>query len=342
MQQAQHRVEHTAEHHRGALGACVGLGELHLGQLQVPVAQLVPREVVERLARLTEFVGVEGGVDLGAHRVEPVDDPAVGVGEGLARGHLAGARAVHQRELGGVEQLGYEAARGQRVRVADGQIAAGLGAAGQGEAQRVGAVGVDPVERVDAVAARLRHLLAVLVADQAVQEHVFERHLLLAALTGGPTRRPTTAPHGIAPRCCDRGIVADVHAEHHHPGHPEEQDVVTGDEHAGGIELRQLGGRVGPAHRGERPQTRGEPGVEHVGVLHPALRRFLAGAEAHDLAFGAVPDRDAVTPPQLPRDAPVVHVVDPVEPARFLAGRVDLHIAFAHGVAERPWPGCRP
>ena len=61
--------------------------------------------------------------------------------------------------------------------LADGQVAAGAGAAGKGEPQRVGAELVDPVQRVDAVAARLGHLLAELVADQAVQEHISERHL---------------------------------------------------------------------------------------------------------------------------------------------------------------------
>ena len=40
---------------------------------------------------------------------------------------------------------------------------------------RVGAVAVDPVERVDHVAERLRHLLAVTVADHAVQRDDVER-----------------------------------------------------------------------------------------------------------------------------------------------------------------------
>ena len=41
----------------------------------------------------------------------------------------------------------------------------------------------------------------------------------------------------------------------------------------------------------------------------------LVRADADDLAVRAVPDRDPVAPPQLARDAPVVHVVDPVEVA---------------------------
>ena len=42
-----------------------------------------------------------------------------------------------------------------------------------------------------------------------------------------------------------------VQAEHHHPGDPEEQDVVAGDQHAGRVELRQVrrSARASPASR---------------------------------------------------------------------------------------------
>ena len=42
-----------------------------------------------------------------------------------------------------------------------------------------------------------------------------------------------------------------------------------------------------------------------------------------------------MTPPQLTRDAPVVHVVDPGEPARFLTLRVNDGVAVAHCVTGR-------
>ena len=127
-----------------------------------------------------------------------------------------------------------------------------------------------------------------------------------------------------------------VQAEHHHPGDPEEEDVVAGRQHAGRIELRQIVGRLGPAQRGHRPQPGREPRVEHVGVLRPPLAagRFLVRPDTHRLAVRAVPDRDAMSPPQLARDGPVVHVVDPVEVALGHLRRVDLHPAVPHGVAR--------
>ena len=80
VQQPHQHVEDVAEHRAGALGrAC--RRELRLGQLQVPVAQLVPREVVERLGGLGELEVLEQRIDLRGDLVQPPEDPRVGVGE---------------------------------------------------------------------------------------------------------------------------------------------------------------------------------------------------------------------------------------------------------------------
>ena len=114
------------------------------------------------------------------------------------------------------------------------------------------------------------------------------------------------------------------------------------------MEVLQVLGRVGPTQGGEGPQGRGEPRVEHVGVLHDAaaaalraglrrldadqrpgaaLHRDAEGAgsqglvppvPAHRLqaiarAIGAVPGRDPVAPPDLPRQGPVADGVQPLQ-----------------------------
>ena len=200
----------------------------------------------------------------------------------------------------------------------DRQVATGAGAAGQGEPQCVGTEHLDPVQWIDAVAAGLAHLAAEFVANQAVQEDVFERYLRSAL----PVQR-------------DGRIVGDEHAEHHHSRHPEEQDVVAGDQDARRIELGQFGAAVGPAHGGERPQRRGEPGVQHVRVLFPTFGRGFVRTDADCLTVGPVPDRNAMAPPQLPRYAPVVHVVDPAEPAWFQAGWVNHGVPVTDRIARR-------
>ena len=201
--------------------------------------------------------------------------------------------------------------------LADGHVGTRVGTAGQREPQCIRAEAVDPVERIDAVAPRLGHLLAELIANQSVQEDISERNLW-ALLS-----------------CGDGVVGSDVGAEHHHPGDPEEQNVVAGDEYAGRVELLQFGSGLRPAHRREGPQAGREPGVEDVGVLLPPLGWGLPRSQAHRLAVGAVPDRNSVAPPQLTRDAPIVHVVDPGEPARLLTLGMNDGVAVANCVTGR-------
>ena len=341
VQQTQDRVEHATEHQTGVLTTgLLGVGggvpvtrDLDLGDLQVPVAEFVPGEAVEGLVGDGELVAVEVGVHQDAQFLELVEDPAVGVGEVLAGREVLllvlteDLGTVHQRELGGVEELGGEVTGGLRGILTDRQVGAGVGAAGQGEAQGVRPVVADPVHRVDAVAQGLGHLAAVLVADEAVEEDVGEGHLRATVALFG-TRAGLAGTEGGALDGVGEG------AEHHHAGDPEEEDVVAGDQHGGRVELLQLVRLLRPAHRGEGPQCRGEPGVQDVVLLVPALAGGLlvVGTAADDLAVGSVPDRDAVAPPQLTGDAPVVHVVDPVEPARLLGGGVDDGVALTDGV----------
>ena len=121
-------------------------------------------------------------------------------GSGAARGAPAAIEAgrAPTHEARGVPELVGEVAAVLELRSAEPLVVAGRRAVDQREAQRVGAGLVDRLERVDDVALRLRHLLAVGVADQA-----------------GEVDRP-------------EGLVAgQLDAQHHHPGDPEEDDVVA-------------------------------------------------------------------------------------------------------------------
>ncbi len=116
------------------------------------------------------------------------------------------------------------------------------------------------------------------------------------------------------------GHVARIVQPHHdHAGHPEEKDVVACLQDRGGVEVAQVICVVGPAQGGVGPEGRGEPCIQHVRVLADAARRTvlaLAGVlQGHrDLAaVVAVPDGDAVPPPELAGDAPVADVLHPVE-----------------------------
>ena len=78
MQQLEQGVQHGGQHRGGVLNT---FGELHFRQFDVPVAELVPGEVVQRLAGSAELVAVERRIHFGANLFHPAQHPAVGVGQ---------------------------------------------------------------------------------------------------------------------------------------------------------------------------------------------------------------------------------------------------------------------
>jgi hypothetical protein len=83
--------------------------------------------------------------------------------------------SVHLGEAAGIPQLGREVAVTLDALGRELDVAALRCHRGQREAERVGAVLVDQVQGVDDVALRLRHLRALLVADEGVDVDDGER-----------------------------------------------------------------------------------------------------------------------------------------------------------------------
>ena len=136
----------------------------------------------------------------------------------------------------------------------------------------------------------------------------------------------------------ERDAIGAVHGCHHHARHPQAHDVASRGQHLGGIRLlhlRRVHALLGPAHRGERPQLRREPRVQHVLVLAHGLpahgaRLDVLHRRVLPAALVAVEHGDAVAPPQLARDAPVLEVVQPVEVHLLPALGVELDGAVLH------------
>jgi hypothetical protein len=84
---------------------------------------------------------------------------------------------------------------------------------------------IDEVEGIEHVALRLGHLLPMGVTHQAVDVDLAERH-----------------------------VAHELEAHHDHAGHPEENDVETGDEDRCRIEGLQFGRLLRPPQSGERPE----------------------------------------------------------------------------------------
>ena len=188
----------------------------------------------------------------------------------------------------------------------------------QRQPQRIGAVLLRDLDRIGGIPERLGHLAPLRVPHDSVQVHHREGRLA----------------HEFVPG-------------HHHACHPEEDDVGARDEDARGIEPPQILRLPGPAQRGERPEPGGEPGVQHVLVLleiqstRAALRAARRLLHLHDgfRALGAGPDRDAMPPPELARDAPVADSLEPAQvhllPAARKDGQLPLLDRLERGLGER-------
>ena len=183
------------------------------------------------------------------------------------------------------------------------------------EAHRVGAVHGNEVHRIDAVALGLRHATSVLGQDGGVDEDILEGNL-----------------------------VQEVQRAHDHAGDPQRDDVTCGHEHLGGMMADELLGMVGPALRGKGPQLAREPRVEHVLFLV----HLMTAAHGTDVrvfherifptAFCTMEDGDAMTPPELTRDAPVLEVLHPghvgLRPALRMEGDLSIGNDIGCGTLE--------
>ena len=296
MQEAQQLLQHDKQR---CLGAGLGLRILTMegvfGQFDVPVAELVPGKGVEHAGRLVELVVVQSGVGGLRSIRKPGQNPAVGTGEPFGQGGFGRkSLQVHQGEAAGVPQLVDEMPVTFDPLHRQLDVASLRGESRQGETEGIRAVIVDHQQRIDNIAAALAHLLSLRVAHQRMEINIAEWHL-----------------------------AHETQAHHHHARHPEEQDVETGHQTGSRIKLLKRCRLVRPAHRGEGPESRGKPGVEHVGfLLHRGRSAVLALRDifARHRNFSAVlamPGGNAVSPPDLAADAPVLNIVHPFEVGLF-------------------------
>ena len=240
VQQLQGAAHDPYQHLTG--GLCLGfVAGLHadFGNLDIPVAEAIPQEVVELLdgnAQL-EFLQIVGNF-LG-HVVQSADNPLVFQLQGFGQsvGHIVAVN-VHEDKAGSVPNLVGKVPAGGHLFVGEAQVVSGAVAGHQSKAQGVRAVLLNDLQGVDSVAQRLTHLAALCIPHQAMEEHGLKGRFLHV-----------------------------LNAGENHSGNPEEDDIITGHQCAGGIEVFQLFGVIRPAQRGERPQSGAEPSVQGVGVL---------------------------------------------------------------------------
>src|SRR6185369_17561100 len=112
----------------------------------------------------------------------------------------------------------------------------------------------------------------------------------------------SVAHQGMNVHLVERDFTGEFQAEHDHTRDPEKQNVEAGDQQRRRIERAQIRGVVRPSQGRKWPQSRAEPGIEHVRILlearAAAVAPFRLFARYDDLfAILAMPRRDAMTPP---------------------------------------------
>ena len=173
----------------------------------------------------------------------------------------------------------------------------------QSKAQSIGAITLDEQQRINTIAGAFAHLAILLIPHQAMDIDVCERHA-----TGEGT------------------------SHHRHPRHPEKDDVEPCDQSAGGIPTFKVCTLlIRPAHGGEGPKTTGKPGIKNIFILldDHSLSKLITSLlpclllrASHQIRSGIgqlivsltdnKPGRNAMAPPQLPADAPITNLSEPI------------------------------
>ena len=232
---------------------------------------------------------------------KPQQNPAVIAREQLRADFSLRLAALHLAEPAGVPQLVAEVPAQLDILLVEQHVLAKRGAPHGAKAQGIRPVLRDQLERVGRITKALGHLPALLVADDAGEVDVAERQVALPLV-----------------------------ACHYHPGDPEENNVRPGDEVGRRVKLLKRLRLLRPTHRGKRPKPRTAPSVQHVGILFPTvtLRRLEAAVNL----LAPIPHRDAVPPPKLATDAPVLQATHPVVIRLGPALGIKIHRATGHAV----------
>ena len=244
--------------------------------LDVPVAEFFPYKVVYFLYGNTQFEFFHVIGHIFCHIVELTQDPFVCC---CQFGQIHGSRnfcffQVHHDETGSVPYFVCEVSAGFHTLPVETHIVTRCITGHQSKTQGVRAVFVDDFQRIDTVTQGFTHLSSLRISYQTVDQYMMER--------------------------CFSGL---FQSGEYHTDDPEENDIVSGYQYVGRIEVFHLFGVVRPAQCGEWPQCGGEPGIQGVFILmEMILSTFRADLRHLFCHYGlaavvTVVSRDSVSPP---------------------------------------------
>ena len=299
-------------------GAIYRLLEAGLHNLQEAGAEVVPNQLVDGHEGLRKLIDLEILFHVGEYLIDALFHPCYGkFGVQRLRNVVVHRPAFHQAE--GVPDLVVEVAALFAQCLVEQQVVARRRTEQHAEAHAVGAVFLHQHDGVGRVAQRFGHLAMQLVAHRAGEIDILERN-----------------------------HAAPLQSGHDHTGHPEENDVRGRDQCRGGVvvvDFRVVGLANAVEHR-QRPQPGGEPGVHHILVLLQILfaevqlgiflfcdvQGLVDVVRHHKFVVRQVERRDAVTPPQLAANTPILHVLHPMGVCVFEFIGVEFDVILHHGL----------
>ena len=313
----------------------------------VPVGEVVDHEIDDRPGPRGDVVPLPRGSHGADSIVEAAQNPTVGAFQGLgpgARGLGCPVAGIHREKAVRVLERVQEPPHrlGDRLEV-EPLRQPDLARREQVEPRGVGAVLVDHLPRVDHVPLRLRHLLALGVQDQLVDDHVLVRRPVEHRRRDGQERvKPATGlvdPFADVIRDRVRLELLGVLERIVPLCHRHRARVEPGIDHLGGALHRATAG-TRPAPRIDERLVR----VEAGGALLPGrlLQRLVAPDHGDVLlVLVAHPDRERCTPIPVTREGPVDIVLEPATEAAvadLLGMPVHLLVDLEHPRLDRGGP----
>ena len=293
MQQAQGMLQHIAQNIQRCLAGTFLLliVKTSLREFDVPVAELIPYELVNHAACFAQLEFLQVLRDIVHGSAITGKDPPIREGVILLRRHKAVVKTlqIHEHVAGCIPDLIGEIAGGFHTLPVETHIIARRVARNQHEAQCICTVLVHDFHRINAVPEGFRHFASLAVPNKTVNEYVAEGNVL--------------------PEC---------QAHHDHAGHPEENDIISRNQSARGIEMFEFLCFLRPPHGLKGPKSGTEPGIQHILILmNVPASAFRTGLHIHTgncclPAILAIPCGNAMPPPKLTGNTPVTDVLQPI------------------------------
>ena len=179
MEKLKSFAHYINENCTGCLCLCAALLKSDFGELNVPVTEQIPDEIIKLLYSDTKLEFIKIICNLFGEIIELRKNPFIL--EGKVSGNvrcLFVLCKIHKDETGSIPNLVSEVTGGLDLLIGITHIVSGAVTCSESEAESISTVLIDNEKRIDTVTERLTHLSAQLVTDNTVNEYCVKGYLI--------------------------------------------------------------------------------------------------------------------------------------------------------------------